>query len=258
MDEPATLTVGQVARLAGVTVRTLHHYDQIGLLRPGGRSVAGYRRYTDEDVERLQRILFYRELEFGLDEIREAIADGTSDALVHLRRQHALLLERIRRLSALADAVALAMEAHQMDIRLSPQERLEVFGSFDPDAHADEAAERWGDTDPYRVSAARAATYTKADWERMKAESGSITNRLADSLRAGLPADGPQAMDAAEAHRQLITTWFYDCSVDMHVGLAEMYVADPRFTATYEAVAPGLAEYVRDAIVANAARQRAG
>lgn len=255
MDE-RTLSVGVVARLAGVTVRTLHHYDRIGLLRPTGRTENGYRRYAAPDVERLQRILFYRELEFGLDRIKHAMDDPDADPLEHLRQQHALLQARIERLQRLADAVAKAMEAHQMGIRLTPEERLEVFGSFDPDAHAAEAQERWGDTDAHRESARRAGAYTKDDWVRIKAEGEAIDERFIAAMDAGEPADGTIAMDAAEAHRRHIDGAFYPCSSELHVGLAEMVVADPRFTATYEAKRAGMARYVHDAIVANAARSR--
>lgn len=258
MDEPKALRVGAVAKLAGVTVRTLHHYDEIGLLRPTGRSGAGYRRYSDADVERLQRILFYRELGFGLDQIREAMTDGGADALVHLRRQHVLLRQRIERLRRLSDAVAKAMEAHQMGIRLTPEERLEVFDSFDPDAHSDEVQERWGDTEAYQESARRTARYTKADWLRIKAEGAAINDRFVAAMQAGVPADGEDAMDAAEAHRRHISDAYYPCSTEMQVGFAEMYIADPRFKANYERVATGLAQYVHDAIVANAARQSPG
>jgi MerR family transcriptional regulator, thiopeptide resistance regulator len=253
MTEPRSLTVGAVARMAGTTVRTLHHYDEIGLLRPSGRSQAGYRQYTDEDLERLQRILFYRELEFGLDQIGDALADP--DALVHLRRQHAMLQDRIERLRRLSDAVTLAMEAHQMDISLTPEERLEVFGDVRPEDHAAEARERWGDTDAYQESGRRTARYTKDDWLRIKAEGEAAMRALLDAMAAGRPADSPEAMDAAEAHRRQIDGAFYPCSYEMHVGLAEMYIVDPRFTATYEAMAPGAAQYLHDAIVANAARQ---
>ncbi len=254
MDEPHTLRVGTVARMAGVTVRTLHHYDEIGLLRPSGRSEAGYRRYTDADLERLQRILFYRELELGLDQVREALADPEADALVHLRRQHALLAERIERLHRLSDAVTLAMEAYQMGIPLTPEERLEVFGTFRPEDHEAEAQERWGDTDAYRESARRTRGYTKEDWLRIKAEGEAATRSVADALAAGLPPDSAAAMDGAEAHRRQIDGAFYPCSYEMHCGLAEMYLADARFTANYEAIAPGLAQFMHDAILANAAR----
>ncbi len=258
MDDPRALRVGAVARLAGVTVRTLHHYDEIGLLPPTGRSEAGYRRYSDADVERLQRILFYRELGFGLDQIRDAMTDGAADALVHLRRQHDLLRQRIERLRRLSDAVAKAMEAHQMGINLTPEERLEVFDSFDPDAYTDEVQERWGGTEPYRESARRTARYTKADWLRIKAEGAAINDRFVEAMKAGVLPDGDDAMDAADAHRRYISDSFYPCSMEMHVGLAEMYIADPRFTANYERLAPGLAQYVHDAIVADAARTSGG
>ena len=254
MNDPSARTVGAVARLAGVSVRTLHHYDEIGLLTPSDRSDAGYRRYADGDLDRLQRILFYRELGFGLDDIRTVMTDGRSDASIHLRRQHALLLERIDRLKRMATAVEKALEARTMGISLTPEERFEVFGDFDPGAHEAEVEERWGDTEPYRESQRRVARYTKADWERIKADGQAATDAMVAAMRAGLPADSPEAMDGAEAHRRQIDEWFYPCSYEMHVGLAEMYLADPRFTATYEKIAPGLAQYVHDAVKANAAR----
>jgi len=249
-------TVGAVARLAGVSVRTLHHYDEIGLLSPNGRSQAGYRRYGEADLERLQRILFYRELGFGLDQIKTMMTDGQAHAVVHLRRQHQLLRDRIGRLERMAAAVEKAMEAQTMGISLTPEERFEVFGDHDPDTDAAEAAERWGTTDPYAEARRRAASYSKADWLRHKAEAQAVNERLAAAMRSGLPPTSGEAMDAAEAHRLQISRWFYDCPIPMHIGLGEMYVADPRFAANYEKVATGLAQDVRDAIVANAARAR--
>jgi MerR family transcriptional regulator, thiopeptide resistance regulator len=256
LTEPRSLTVGAVARLAGVTVRTLHHYHEVGLLTPSGRSEAGYRRYADVDLERLQRILFYRELGFGLDQIKQAMTDGATDASAHLRRQHAMLLDRIGQLQRMASAVEKALEARTMGINLTPEERFEVFGDFDPDQYAAEVEERRGESDAYRESAQRTARYTRADWEAMKAEAAEPANRLVAAMQAGRPADGPEAMDAAEAHRQHISRWFYDCTYEIHAGLAELYVSDPRFTATYEKIAPGLAQYAHDAIKANAARSR--
>jgi DNA-binding transcriptional MerR regulator len=256
MTEPRSLTVGAVARMAGITVRTLHHYDQIGLLRPSGRSDAGYRRYAEADLERLQRILFFRELGFGLDQIKDAMTDGQADAAAHLRRQHAMLLDRIGRLRAMASAVEKALEARTMGINLTPEERFEVFGDFDPDQHAAEVEERWGDTDAYRESRRRTRGYAKADWQRIKAEGQAAVDQLVAAMQAGLPAHSDEAMTGAEAHRLQIDRNFYPVSYEMHVGLAEMYLADSRFTATYEKVAKGLAQYLHDAIKANAARPR--
>ncbi len=251
-------TVGAASRLAGVTVRTLHHYDEIGLLTPDERTDAGYRRYGEPELDRLQRILFYRELGFGLDQIKDALAEGGGTSLGHLRRQHGLLQERIGRLERMVAAVEKEMEAHKMGIPLSPQERFEVFGDFNPDDHAAEVKERWGDSEPYRESARRTARYTKADWLRIKAEGKAAIDQVVAAREAGKPADSPEAMDGAEAHRRQINDAFYECSYQMHVGLAEMYLADPRFTATYEKIAPGLAQYLHDAIKANAARKATG
>ena len=252
-DESMTLTVGAVARLAGVTVRTLHHYDEIGLLTASGRSDAGYRRYADADLDRLQHILFYRELGFGLDQIRDVMTDGIADAVVHLRRQHAMLLDRIGRLERMATAVEKAMEARTMGINLTPEERFEVFGDFNPDDYAAEVEERWGDTDGYRESQRRASRYTKADWQRMNAQGQAAIELVVGAMNAGKPADSPEAMAGAEAHRRQIDDAFYPCTYEIHAALAEMYLADARFTATYEKIAPGLAQYLHDAIKANAA-----
>ena len=255
--EATSYTVGQVAELAGVTVRTLHHYDQIGLLSASDRSGSGYRRYSESDLERLQQILFYRELGFPLDEIVTILDEPGADADVHLRRQRELLGERIARLQMMVAAIDKEMEARQMGYQLTPEERFEVWGDFNPDDHAAEVEERWGDTDAYKESRRRTSSYTKDDWLAIKAEAEAAGTRMIEAMQAGEPPESDAAMDAAEAHRQHISRWFYPCSHEMHVGLGEMYVADPRFTKTYEDMAEGLAAYTRDAIRANAARAAA-
>ena len=251
-------TVGEIAGLTGVSVRTLHHYDEIGLLRPTERSAAGYRLYADADLERLRRILYYRELEFSLDEIAALLDAPDATAENHLRRQHRLLREQIDRRAELLAALEKEMEARQMGIALTPEEQFEVFGTDKVGGEwADEARERWGDTDAYRESARRTAVYTKDDWVRLKADGDAQLRELAALFATGAPADGDAAMDLAERHRAHITRWFYDCGYDVHRGLAEMYLSDERFTRTFDVVAPGLAQYLHDAIAANAARHGA-
>lgn len=247
-------TVGRTAELAGITVRTLHHYDRIGLVRAGGRDRAGYRRYTDADLERLAQVLAYRELGFGLDEIARLLDDPDAEPLDHLRRQHALLEERITRLKDMATAVEIMMEAMQMGMSLTPEERFELFGENDPAKYEAETRQRWGTSPAYRESKRRAASYDKAQWARIKTESDATVTAFKDAMEAGEPATGTTAMDLAEEHRSHIGRWFYECGHDMHRGLGRLYVDDPRFTATYDAVAPGLAAYISDAIAANADR----
>jgi DNA-binding transcriptional MerR regulator len=249
------MNVGEVAALAGVTVRTLHHYDRIGLLSPSGRTAAGYRRYAPADLDRLHRVLLYRELGFPLDEIATLLDDSSADPAEHLRRQHALLRERLERTAAMVAAVEKEMEARAMGIPLTPEERFEVFGEHDPARYEAEVAERWGETEAYAQSRRRTSSYGKQDWLRVTAEGADVEARFAAALREGVPADSEPAMDLAEEHRQQITRNFYDCPPAMRAGLGRMYVADERFTAHYEQIAPGLAQYVSTAVQANAARQ---
>jgi DNA-binding transcriptional MerR regulator len=247
-------SVGEVALAAKVTVRTLHHYDEVGLLSPAGRTSSGHRRYSDADLERLQQVLFYRELGFPLDRIAELLDRRDADPLEHLSRQHALLEGRADRIRAMTDAVARTIQARRAGITLTPEEMFEVFEDFDPTQYAEEAEERWGHTEAYRQSTARTTRYSKQDWARVQAEGAEIEARLAAAMAAGLPAGSQEAMDAAEAHRQQISRNFYECGYEMHRGLAQMYLADERFTKHYEDVAAGLAQYVHDAVVANAVR----
>ena len=248
------MNIGEVAALAGVTVRTLHHYDRIGLLSPSGRTAAGYRRYSPADLDRLHRVLLYRELGFSLEDVA-ALLDDDTDPEAHLRRQHRLLRDRLERTQAMVAAVEKEMEARQMGISLTPEEKFELFGEGWSEDYEREAEERWGDTEAWAQSQRRTRSYTKEDWVRVKAEGDDVERRFAEAMRAGVPADSQQAMEVAEEHRQQITRNFYDCPPEMHAGLGRMYVEDERFTATYEQIAPGLAQYVSAAVQANAARQ---
>jgi MerR family transcriptional regulator, thiopeptide resistance regulator len=251
-------TVGAVSRLAGVSVRTLHHYHRAGLLRPSGRSAAGYRLYSLGDLKRLQQILFYRTLGFALDEISQILASPGDDADAHLRRQHRLLRERIARQQDMLAAIEKEMEARKMGISLTPEEQFEVFGTDKVSGEwAAEAERRWGDTEAWRQSQRRAATYTKQDWLEIRDETFAINQAFLAAMSDGEPAGGQRAMDVAERHRQHISRWFYDCPPEMHAGLGRMYVEDERFTAHYEEVAPGLAQFVSTAVQANAARRSA-
>ena len=250
--------MGRVAELAGVTVRTLHHYDEIGLVTPSGRSAGGYRVYGPADVERLREVLTYRRLGLGLREIAELVSDPGADAVAHLRRQRELLVGQREQAAALIAAIDKELEARAMGMQLTPEEQLEVFGTDKAGGEwAQEAEQRWGSTDAYKQSQRRAAAYSKEDWQRIKAEGDANLRAFARALRAGLPASGPEAMEAAERHRRHISQYFYDCDYPMHRGLADMYLADERFTANYENVEPGLARYVHDAIHASAGQGEA-
>jgi DNA-binding transcriptional MerR regulator len=251
MDE--MLTVGQVAATFGVTVRTLHHYDEVGLLTPSERSSAGYRLYTGEDLGRLATIVTYRRLGLALDDVGSLLS-GDGSSIEHLRRQRVAVMDKVDEMHRLVDAIDARLEREMTERPATTQEMKEIFGDGFTDEYQAEAEQRWGQTQAWKQSAARTKAHTPADWERIKAESEAVNDAFVAALTAGRPPTSPEAMEAAEAHLVQIQTWFYDLTHDFHRGLADMYVADPRFTRTYEEVAPGLAAYVRDAIHANADR----
>jgi DNA-binding transcriptional MerR regulator len=243
-------SVGEVARHSGITVRTLHLYDELGLVVPD-RTPSGHRRYGHHHVELLQQVLFFRELGFELSAIRDIVTDPAFDrrrALLHQRDMVSGKLERTRRMLDAIDLAVMAIdEGATVDMK-------DLFDGFDPSEYEEEVKERWGDTEAYRESQRRTKGYTRDDWTKMGAEMDEISRRLAELKRSGVAAGSAESVAAAEAHRRHIDRWFYPCSLEMHAGLGQGYVDDARFTAYWEKYEPGLAGYVRDAFAANAAR----
>lgn len=250
--EDGLYTVGRLARLAGVTVRTLHHYGEIGLLEPSERSAAGYRLYDADDVERLTRILYYRDLGFGLDDVT-ALLDGDTDPADHLRDQHRLLSEQLTRMQGLVAAIERELEAHMSGIRLTPEEQLEVFGeSWDP-AYRDEAQERWGETPAWAQSQERTRSWTKEDWQEVKERTDALERRLVEAFTAGVQPGSERADALAEDHRAELNR-FYEADHALQRGVVTFTTSDERFRARYEALAPGLSDWIRAIVEANADR----
>ncbi len=247
-------TVGAVAALTGISVRTLHHYDHIGLVVPSVRTPVGYRGYTDADIERLHVVLVYRAVGLSLEDIRALLDDDGADALEHLRRQHRLLLDQADRLQHTIKAVEELMSAHRSGIQLTAEEQIEIFGTAAfSEEYAAEAEERWGETDAWKQSQQRTSTFTKQDWIDIKAEGDTLLADLATAKRAGVAPGSPEAEALAARHRAAIER-FYECGGEMHRGLVEMYLADERFTAYYDDVEPGLAQFVHDVVIASILR----
>lgn len=252
-----TWTVHQLSELTGLTIRTLHHYDRIGLLTPGSRSPAGYRQYHQIDLDRLQQVLFFRELGFPLGEIRRIMTASDFDRQEALKIQRALLERKLTNLRAMLDAVDLALDRRGKVPKPTEARRMfTMFESFDPTQYEEEAQKRWGETEAWYESKRRTAKYDKAQFKKIAEEADAIARQLANLFKTGTPATAPSAMDLAEQHRQHIDRWFYACSMEMHANLGQMYVEDPRFSAFYDRFEEGLAIYVRDAIVANAQRKQ--
>jgi MerR family transcriptional regulator, thiopeptide resistance regulator len=248
--------VKEVARMAGVSIRTLHHYDEIGLLVPSRRSGAGYRLYDDDDLLRLQQILIGRELGLALEEIRRSLDDPDFDRRRALEDQRAQLVRKAEQtaemLRAIDEALAVLNGTDGGDVDMK-----DLFDGFDHAAHEEEARQRWGHTDAYRESARRTKNYTDEDWSRVKAEQADLYADAAALLHAGTPADAEASMDVAERLRLSIDRWFYPCPHAMHRNLADLYEGDRRFADNIDKHGAGLTDFLVEAIRANARRHGA-
>lgn len=245
-------SVGEVAKLAKVSIRTLHHYDAIGLLVPSERNEAGYRYYSSADLQKLQLIRLYRALEFPLNEIGEILTGDDYDREAILLQQRELLRARA---GELADALAL-IDTTLNDLR-GPAEHLmssnalfDVFPDLDEELQA-EAEKRWGVTDSWRQSAERSKRYSKADLQRFKDAMAHTAAEAERVFTSGAAADSAAGIACAETARLLINQWFYDCSRDFHANLTAMTSKDPRFVANIDTNCPGLAAWLHRASVAN-------
>ncbi|WP_378734459.1 MerR family transcriptional regulator [Nocardia brasiliensis] len=247
----AGLTVGAVAALVGVTVRALHHWDAIGLVRPSERTNGGYRLYSPADLARIHRVLIYRELDVPLNDIGTLLDAPAADATASLHRQRDQLRERVDQLQQLADALDRLIEARESGLLLSAEEQVAIFGQHWQPSWVDEARERWGDTAEWAQYAERAAGRTAEHWQHIAESVDALNTELAAAHRTGVTPGSDQANALAERHRASISAYF-DCTHSMHVCLGRMYATDPGFTAFYDALSPGLTTWLREIIEANA------
>lgn len=249
--EQGGLTVGEAADLVGVSVRTLHHWDEIGLASPSERTAAGYRQYTDDDLERLDRIMAYREAGLGLADVRKILDDTTVDAATTLRRQRAQLGERIQDLQRLDRRLERMADAHERGILLSDDEQHDIFGDdWDPRG-PENARELWGGTAQWAQFAERSAQRTPEQWRAQSEAMSMLQQQLGDAMAAGVTPGSADADALVERHRELFSN-FFTITREMQVCLGQMFESDPGFAAHYDGIRPGLASWFRQIIDASA------
>lgn len=240
-------SIVDVARMAGVTARTLRHFDAIGLLPPSSVGPDGYRRYDDRALLRLQRVLVLRALGLPLKEIG-AVLDAEQDEVATLREHRDRLLAERDRLGRMAETVTRTLEelvAREGRGAMSIERPEDLFEGFDHSEYEAEARERW--PEQAASSAAYVATLSPADTARLQQEFTDHLVRLAELRRAERPVDDPAVQEEVHwLHGSVSRMWEPDAAA--FAALGRMYVEDERFRATYDRVAPGLAEYVRDAM----------
>jgi len=256
-----TYLVKEVAALSGVTVRALHHYDELGLLTPAARTAAGYRLYSDDDLLRLQQILIGRELGLSLEAIRRSLDDPHFDRRAALIAQRAELAARAERAEDMVRAIAAALavieeaeneEDSDVDKRVDVKK---IFDGFDHEQYEPEVKERWGNTDAYKISTKRWKSYTEADLLRLKEEQATLCADVVALRKAGVAPEDPRAMDIAERYRLLCDRWFYPCSREMHASAVNMWETDTRYAINMDNQGgDGFTKFLAAAVRANAAR----
>lgn len=243
-------TINQLAKLAGVSTRTLRYYDQCGLLPPKAVRSNGYRIYGETEVNRLQQILFYRELGVELSEIGRILAEKDFDGLSALQNHLSALREKRARLERLIDNVQKSISAMKGETEMTDEEKFEGFKekliSDNEQKYGKEIREKYG-VETVDRSNVKLKNMTKEQYGEQEALTQELNNTLKAAFEQGDPG-GELAQKACELHKQWLSFYWDHYSKEAHRGVAQMYVDDPRFTAYYDAIAPGCAVFLRDAV----------
>lgn len=244
-------TIRTLAQMAGVSTRTLRYYDEIGLLKPVRVSSSGYRVYGRDEVDRLQQILFYRELDFSLESIAAVLDDPGFDRDRALREHREMLLGRRKRLDLLIESVDRTIAMNEGRMEMNDERKFEGFKremiEENERKYGSEIRNRYGDEAVDR-SNAKVMGMTKEEHDEFTRLSAELKDTLAQAFAAGDPGS-ELAQRAAELHKRWLMFHWSEYNPQAHAGLARMYVEDERFKAHYDAERPGTAEFLRDAIV---------
>lgn len=243
-------TVQKLGQLAGVSTRTLRYYDQIGLLQPSRVNSNGYRIYGQSEVNRLQQILFYKELGVNLDTIKEILSSSTFDEVAALREHRLKLIEKRQQIETLIGNVEKTIAESEGRKTMLNKEKFEGFKqnllAENEKKYGKEIREKYG-KQTVEKSNAKLMNLSEEDYQKVTALEKQIRDVLAQAFTTGNPA-GVLAQQAAELHKEWLCYFWPTYSKEAHAGLAQMYVDDERFTAYYDKDQPGTAEFLRDTI----------
>ena len=238
------LQIKEFAGLTGVSVRTLHYYDEIGLLKPSFVDEQnGYRFYDEASLERMQEILFYRELDFSLKSIAELLASPNYNKQKALAKQKQLLTLKKERLERL---IAALEQAEKGEITMSAFDNSEYETARQQ--YEDEAKQRFGETDAYKESRAKTRGYSKEKWNDVLGGMNGVFAEFAECKNCGERTDSDTAQQLVKKLQDYITANFYHCTDDILAGLGQMYVCDERFRNNIDKNGDGTAEFVSEVI----------
>ncbi|MGN1333753.1 MAG: MerR family transcriptional regulator [Anaerovoracaceae bacterium] len=241
------MMINEAAELAGVTVRTLHHYDKIGLLSPAKSEGNGYRDYGEEELLRLQQILFLKEMDFPLEEIKEMLDAPGLDRSRMMEAQHDLLLKKKQRLEKIIALLEAEMRGgSKMSFKEFDMKEIEECRK----KYADEVHEKWGGTEAYKESEERTKNYDEGKWQKVSVEQSEIFAEFATLAAEEVKPDSSEAMALAAKWQKYISDNFYKCTDEILAGLAEMYIADERFKVNLDKAGDGTAEFMSESLEA--------
>ena len=236
-------TVKEVSDLTGVTIRTLHWYDEIGLLKPESKTESNYRLYSDNSLNTLQQILFFKELGFELDSIKNILESENYNEQETLNKQKELLILKQKKLEKIINLITSKLEG---ECKMSFNEFNDTEYEKVIHEYKDEAQNRWGHTDAYKESMEKSKKYSKDDWAKIHAESDAIYLELAENMDKDVNDSSTQAL--IKKLQDHYTKYFYTCTNEILLGLGEMYIADERFKKNIDKYKDGLTEYLSAAI----------
>ncbi len=238
-------TVKEISKITGVSVRTLHYYDEVGLLKPASTTEAGYRLYGGEQLSRLQQILFLRELDFSLSDISELLNSPSYDRSTALAGHREILVKKRDRLSGLIALLDDILKGNDY-MSFSEFDMTEIEAA--KQKYRKEARELWGKSAEYAQSEKKTAAYKKEDWQRIQGEMNDIFSRFAQ--RMGEAPSSPEVQALVAELQRHISQNYYECTDDILGGLGQMYIADERFAANIDRHGEGLAKFISEAIAA--------
>ena len=240
------MQIKEFSKLVGVSVRTLHYYDKIGLLKPPFVDEQnGYRFYNEEAFIRMQEIMFYRELDFPLKSIKEILSSPYYDKKKALKEQKRLLILKKQRLERIINALE---DAQKGELNMS----MNVFDNSEFETarkkYQNEAKEKWGNTDAYKESERKTSEYSDEKWNEIDYGMNSLINEFAKCMKSGISPSDSAAKALAQRWQAFITENYYNCTKQILSGLASMYVCDERFKKNIDKYAEGTAEFMSKAI----------
>lgn len=252
------MLINELVKLSGLSARTLRYYDEIGLLRPSAVSGNGYRQYSQGDIDRLQQILFYRELDFKLEEIKKLLDHPDYEVKEALKNQCELLQKKRQYIDDLLITIEQTIQTMEGELKMTNEQKFDVFKNKlieeNEKSYGQEIRDKYGEAE-VEASNKKFRDMTEEQYNAMQQLENQLFERLKEAMASG-DVTSEVAMEAAELHKRWLSFSWAKYTPEAHIGIAQMYVSDERFTAYYdERVGPGATKFLHDVIAVYAAKK---